>query len=134
MRTDPLQDEASHPRFRQDLVDERPVVWRELAERQSQLLGNGELRCHRRGEVILQGVRIERLRGACRRRGRWLQPEVVTRQGRQRQRELIGHVTDTVGTLLALAALEGAVPMEGNRAGHWGVWAGTLTLILDVQD
>jgi hypothetical protein len=62
-----------------------------------------------------------------------MQLEVVTRQGRQRQRELIGHLTDTVGVLLALAALEGPVPMEGNRAGHWGVWARTLALVFNVQ-
>ena len=45
-----------------------------------------------------------------------------TRQGRQRQRELIGHVPDTVGALLALAALERAVPMERNRpdTGEYG--------------
>ena len=61
-----------------------------LRQRQAQLLGNGELRRHRRGEVILQGVRIEGLRGAWRRLVGGVQLEVVPRQGGQRQRELIG--------------------------------------------
>jgi len=101
------------------MVDEGPVVWRELTQRQAQLLGNGELRCHCRGEVVLQSVRIEGLRGAWRQAGQWdgrrLQLEAVSRQGSQGQGKLIGRVTDTVGALLAFAALERPVSMQGNR-------------------
>ena len=43
-------------------------------------------------------------------------------------------LTDTVGALLALAALEGAVPMERNWPRHRGVWAGTRALVFDVQN
>jgi hypothetical protein len=112
---DPPEDEAPHPRFPQDVVDECPVLWREFHQRQGSLLGNGELGRYRRGKVLLQGVGIEGLRGHGRRHGRWLQLQGGPREGGQWQPELISDLTTTVGPLFALAAFERPVPMERNR-------------------
>ena len=53
MLADPREDETLHQRFRQDLVDEGPVVRREFGKRLVQIIGNGELGRHGRGERIL---------------------------------------------------------------------------------
>jgi hypothetical protein len=69
MVTDPPQDDAPHPRFRPDLVDERAVVRGELGQWQAPILGDGERRRHGCGEVLLQCVRLEGVREECRRGG-----------------------------------------------------------------
>src|SRR5262249_35487678 len=50
----------------------------------------------------------------------------------QRQRELIGRVTNTVGPFLAFAALERPIPMKRNWSGYRGVGARALALVLYV--
>ena len=74
MVPDPPQDEAPHARFRPHVVDERPVVRRELGQWHAPVLGNGELGRHGGGEVLFQGLRLEGLREEWQRQGRWLQP------------------------------------------------------------
>jgi hypothetical protein len=130
---EPREDETLHQRFRQDWVDEGPVVRRQFGQRLAQSIGNGELGRHGRRESILEGSCIERRRRDVWRDGRRLQSHLVAREGGHRQAQLVGALTDTVSALLRPAALEGAVAMEGDGTGDRIVRAGTLALVFNVE-
>lgn len=53
MLADLREDVTLPQRFRQDLVDEGPVVRREFGKRLAQIVGNGELGLHGQGEIRL---------------------------------------------------------------------------------
>ena len=99
IRANPLENHGTYQGVAKHLVDEAPLLLRQLRKRSRQFVSDGELGGDHRRITVFRGG-WERLLFELGEPGHWGQPEIrFARQGGAGQAELGGQLLDPIGAL-----------------------------------